>query len=156
MDSLLRNLLATAIAISMSVILLEAQPKPVGIYTFSRDSNEGYHDELLDTFRRELGKYASPLMEIAYSRETADITVQFLGQGTLAVELDTDGNAVRHLWTPDDEAPKLWAIVRFARGEKPSSKEFSVRGSGGRDVSRLAKAIGDWLQQNSTVLREPD
>jgi hypothetical protein len=130
------------------------QPRALGIYTFSRDSDHGLKDERLDTFRRELGKYASPLMELAYSRDSAQVTVQFLGQGDLAAELDTDGKAVRHLWTPDDEAPRMWAIVRIG-SDRPFSKEFSVEGAGGRDISRLAKSIGDWLQQNSTVLREP-
>ncbi|GMR24586.1 MAG: hypothetical protein BMS9Abin37_3150 [Acidobacteriota bacterium] len=133
---------------------LEAQPNPVGIYTYSRDSNQGFKDEHLDTFRRELGKYASPLMELAYSRESAQITVQFLGQGELAIELDTTGKAVRHLWSPDDKARRMWAIVRIGH-DQPFSKEFSVAGSGGRDLSRLAKAIGDWLQQNSSIIREP-
>ena len=51
----------------------------------------------------------------------------------------------------------MWAIVRMGPGESapPFSKEFSVAGSGGRDLSRLAKAIGDWLQQNSSIIREP-
>ena len=130
-----------------------AQPL-VGIYTYSRDSESGFKDERLDMFRRELGKYASPLMELSYSRESAQLTVQFLGQGNLAIELDSTGEAVRHLWTPDDKAPRLWAIVRMAH-PKPFSKEFSVGGSGGRDLSKLAKDIGDWIQQNSTVIREP-
>lgn len=133
---------------------LEAQPNPVGIYTYSRDSSQGFKDELLDTFRRDLGKYASPLMELAYSRESARITVQFLGQGELAIELDTTGKAVRHLWSPDDKARRMWAIVRIGHNP-PFSKEFSVAGSGGRDLSRLAKAIGDWLQKNSSIIREP-
>ena len=92
-------------------------------------------------------------MELAYSRESAQITVQFLGQGDLAIELDTTGKAVRHLWSPDDKAGRMWAIVRMGR-DQPFSKEFSVTGSGGRDLSRLAKAIGDWLQENSTIIRE--
>ena len=131
-----------------------AQPSLVGIYTYSRDSESGFKDERLDTFRRELGKYASPLMELSYTRDSAKLTVQFLGPGELAVELDAAGDAVRHLWTPDDKAPRLWAIVRMAH-PRPFSKEFSVTGSGGRDLSRLAKDIGDWLQQNSTTIREP-
>jgi hypothetical protein len=136
---------------------LEAQPKPVSVYTYSRDSRQGFKDELLDAFRRDLGKYASPLIELAYSRESAQITVQFLGQGELDIELDTTGKAVRHLFSPDDKARRMWAIVRMGPGESapPFSKEFSVAGSGGRDLSRLAKAIGDWLQQNSSIIREP-
>ena len=141
------------VVLSLAAGWLEAQPNPVGIYTYSRDSNQGFKDEHLDTFRRDLGKYASPLMELAYSRESAQITVQFLGQGDLTIELDTTGKAVRHLWSPDDKARRMWAIVRMGR-DQPFSKEFSVTGSGGRDLSRLAKAIGDWLQENSTIIRE--
>lgn len=132
-----------------------AQPRAVGIYTFSRDTHRGFKDERLDTFRRELGKYASPVMELAYSRESAQITVQFLGQGELAIELGTDGEAVRHLWTPDETAPRMWAVVRMG-GDGHFSKEFSVRGSSGRDLSRLARDVGEWLQQNSGVIRESD
>lgn len=137
---------------------LEAQPKPVSIYTYSRDSRQGFKDELLDAFRRDLGKYTSPLMELAYSRESAQITVQFLGQGELAIELDTTGKAVRHLWSPDDKARRMWAIVRIGPSgpAQPFSKEFSVAGSGGRDLSRLANTIGEWLQKNSSIIREPE
>ena len=141
------------VVLSLAAGWLEAQPNRVGIYTYSRDSNQGFKDEHLDTFRRALGKYASPLMELAYSRESAQITVQFLGQGDLAIELDTTGEAVRHLWTPDDKARRMWAIVRIGH-DQPFSKEFSVTGSGGRNLSRLAKDIGDWLQENSTIIRE--
>ena len=141
------------VVLSFAASWIEVQPNPVGIYTYSRDSNQGFKDEHLDTFRRDLGKYASPLMELAYSRESAQITVQFLGQGDLTIELDTTGKAVRHLWSPDDKARRMWAIVRMGR-DQPFSKEFSVTGSGGRDLSRLAKAIGDWLQENSTIIRE--
>ncbi len=142
------------IVLSLAAGWLEAQPNPVGIYTYSRDSNQGFKDEHLDAFRRELGKYASPLMELAYSRESAQITVQFLGQGDLTIELDTTGKAVRHLFSPDDKARRMWAIVRMGR-DQPFSKEFSVTGSGRRELSRLAKAIGDWLKDNSAVIREP-
>ena len=142
------------VILSLTAGLIEAQPNPVGIYTYSRDSNQGFKDEHLDTFRRELGKYASPLMELAYTRESAQITVQFLGQGDFVIELDTTGKAMRHLWTPDDKAPRMWALVRIG-DDQPFSKEFSVTGSGGRDLSRLAKTVGDWLKDNSTVNREP-
>ena len=141
------------VVLSLAAGWLEAQPNPVGIYTYSRDSNQGFTDEHLDTFRRDLGKYGSPLMELAYSRESAQITVQLLGQGDLTIELDTTGKTVRHLWSPDDKARRMWAIVRIGH-DQPFSKEFSVTGSGGRDLSRLAKAIGDWLQENSTIIRE--
>ncbi len=141
------------VVLSLAAGWLEAQPNPVGVYTYSRDSNHGFKDEHLDLFRRDLGKYSSPLMELAYSRESAQITVQFLGQGELAIELDTTGRAVRHLWTPDDKARRIWAIVRIGH-DQPFSKEFSVTGSGGRDLNRLAKAIGDWLKENSSIIRE--
>ena len=148
------------VALLLAAGWLEAQPKPVGIYTYSRDSSQGFKDEHLDAFRRDLGKYAAPLMELAYSRESAQVTVQFLGQGNLAIELDTTGKAVRHLWTPDDKARRMWAILRIGpigpvEPDQPFSKEFSVAGSGGRDLSRLAKAIGAWLQENSSIIREP-
>ena len=91
-------------------------------------------------------------MELAYSRESAHVTVLYLGQGRLAVELDNAGRTVRHLWTPDEEAKKMWAVLRVGT----FSKEFSERGSGGRDLSRLAKSIGEWLQANATVIREPN
>ena len=129
---------------------LSAQPNRISVYTFSRDSEARLHDERLDTFRRELGEYAEPVMELAYSRESAHVTVLYLGQGRLAVELDEAGRAVRHMWTPDEGAKKMWAVLRMGT----FSKEFSESGSGGRDLSRLAKSIGDWLQANSTVIRE--
>ena len=129
---------------------LGAQPKPISLYTFSRDSAKHLHDERLDTFRRELGEYAGPVTELAYSRESAHVTVLYLGQGRLTVELDEAGRAVRHEWTPDEEAQKMWAVLRMGT----FSKEFSENGSGGRDLSRLAKSIGDWLQANATVIRE--
>ena len=130
-----------------------AQPRAVSVYTFSRDSHAGLADERLDAFRRELGKYASSMMEIAYSRDAAAVTVQLLGQGHLTVELDENGDTAGHTWTPDEDAPKMWAIVRVS-SDTPLTKEFSVLGASGRDLSRLAKAIGDWLQANSTTLRE--
>jgi hypothetical protein len=142
------------VATLLGAITLGAQPNPVGIYTYSRDSEPGFKDERLDTFRRDLGKYTTPLMELAYSRDAAQITVQLLGQGDLAIELDSTGEAVRHLWTPDNKAPRMWAVVRIA-SPGPFTKEFSVEGSGGRDLSQLAKDIGDWLQANSTIIREP-
>ena len=129
---------------------LGAQPNRISVYTFSRDSEARLHDERLDTFRRELGEYAEPVMELAYSRESAHVTVLYLGQGRLAVELDEAGRAVRHMWTPDEGAKKMWAVLRMGT----FSKEFSESGSGERDLSRLAKSIGDWLQANSTVIRE--
>lgn len=146
------------IAFIVAALLVTAteatQPDPVSLYTYSRDSEHGFEDERLDSFRREIGKYTSTVVELAYTRDSADVTVQFLGQGELTIELNPVGDAVGHLWTPDDSAPRMWAIVRM-----PStpffSKEFSVAGSGGRDLSRLAKAIGDWLHRSSTVIREP-
>ena len=147
MPAYMKSLFVAAV---LAAVALGAQPSRVGIYTFSRDSEARLNDERLDTFRRELGKYAEPFMELAYSRESAQITVQFLGQGRLAVELDEAGRAVRHLWTPDEKAPRMWAVLRLG----DFSKEFSEKGAGGRDLSRLAKSIGEWLQANSTVIRE--
>ena len=89
-------------------------------------------------------------MELAYSRESAHVTVLYLGHGRLSVELDEAGRAARHLWTPDEDSQKMWAVLRIGT----FSKEFSENGSGGRDLSRLAKSIGDWLKANSTVIRE--
>ena len=148
-----RSIALVIAALLLFGALAVAQPAPVGIYTFSRDSEAGFQDPLLDGFRREIGKYADTFMEIAYERDRAEITIQFLGQGELAVELDENGDAVRHLWTADDKAPRMWAVVRIG-GTGGFAKEFSTRGSGGRDVSRLAKSIGEWLQANSTKIRE--
>lgn len=148
-----RSIALVTLALLLPEALAAAQPPPVGIYTFSRDSEAGFQDELLDGFRRELGKYADSFMEIAYERDRAEVTIQFLGQGELAVELDENGDAVRHLWTADDKALRMWAVVRIG-GTGGFAKEFSVRGSGGRDISRLAKSIGEWLLANSTKIRD--
>ncbi len=134
----------------LAAVLLGAQPNRISVYTFSRASEKQFHDERLDRFRRELGEYAASVMELAYSRESARVTVLYLGQGRLSVELDEAGRAARHLWTPDEEAQKIWAVLRMGT----FSKEFSESGSSGRDLSRLAKSIGDWLKANSTVIRE--
>jgi hypothetical protein len=147
----LRSILIPAVLVAGAGLgFLNAQPNRISVYTFSRDSEKHLNDERLDTFRRELGEYAEPVMELAYSRERAHVTVLYLGQGRLAVELDEAGLALRHLWTPDEKAKKMWAVLRMGN----FSKEFSQSGSGGRDLGRLAKSIGDWLQANSTVIRE--
>ncbi len=126
---------------------IPAAPGAVSVYVFSRDSAAGLEDERLDTFRRELGKYAEPAMTIGYDLDDAGVSVQFLGPGRLSIELDMKGLAVRHLWTPDDGASKMWAILRI-RNIGHFAKEFSIEGSGGRDLSRLAKDIGEWLTKN--------
>jgi hypothetical protein len=33
------------------------------------------------------------------------------------------------------------------------SKEFSVEGGGGRDLSRLSKSIADWIRGNAATIR---
>lgn len=134
----------------LAAVVLGAQPNRISVYTFSRDSEKQFHDERLDRFRRELGEYAESVMELAYSRESAHVTVLYLGQGRLSVEIDEAGRAARHLWTPDEDSQKMWAVLRIGT----FSKEFSENGSGGRDLSRLAKSIGDWLKANSTMIRE--
>ncbi len=46
-------------------------------------------------------------MELAYSRESAHVTVLYLGQGRLAVELDEAGLALRHVWTATREQQRI-------------------------------------------------
>jgi hypothetical protein len=142
------NLLAALFALT----LLQA-PGRLGLFTYSRDSAQGFKDELLDAFRRELGKHTDSFTEVAYSREQAEVSVQFLGQGDLTIELadGSDGEeTARYLWRFDETAPKTWALVRVGK----FSKEFSVEGRGARDLSRLAKTIADWIRENSTAIRD--
>ncbi len=137
-------------AVLCAITLLQT-PAPLSLFTYSRDSAHGFKDELLDAFRRELGEHAGSFTEVAYSQEQAQVSVQFLGQGDLTVELADGDEAPRYLWRIDESAPKTWALVRVGN----FSKEFSVEGRGARDLSRLAKAIADWIQQNSAAIREP-
>jgi hypothetical protein len=136
--------LATALASSPS----QAGGR-VSLFVYSRDSAAGFADELLDLFRRDLGKHAESFTEVAYDAASADVRVELLGQGDLTVEIGPE-EAVSYLFRPDDRAPRMWAIVRV----KDSSKEFGLEGEGGRDMSRLAKAIADWLEKNSGAILE--
>jgi hypothetical protein len=140
-------------------LVLAQEPSPLSLFVYSRDTLHGFKDESLDTFRRELGKHVESFTEVAYSREEAQVSVQFLGQGDLEVELGDAGEPVRYLWRTDKNAPRTWALVRVARKGQLNqlgvfSKEFSVDGGGGRDLSRLGKSIADWIQENSTAIRE--
>ena len=146
-------------AVVCALALLQA-PSRISLFTYSRDSAHGFKDDLLDVFRRELGKHADSFTEVAYSREQAQVSIQFLGQGDLTVELGDGDEPARYLWRFDEAAPRTWAIVRIGgmgqKGQKGKfSKEFSVEGTGARDLSRLAKAIADWIRENSAVIREP-
>ena len=141
------------VAVVCAVALLQA-PEPLSLFTYSRDSAHGFKDELLDAFRRELGKHVDSFTEVAYSREQAHVRVQFLGQGELTVELGDGDQPVRYLWRLDENAPRTWALVRIGLpGE--FAKEFSVEGRGARDLNRLAKSIADWIQENASAIREP-
>jgi hypothetical protein len=139
-----------ALAAAFALSLVQA-PSRLSLFTYSRDSAAGFKDERLDAFRRELGEHADSFTEVAYSRQGAQVSVQFLGQGELTIEL-VDDEPPRYLWRPDEAAPKAWAIVRVGAGEK-FSKEFAVEGRGARDLSRLAKAIADWIRENAAAIR---
>ncbi len=141
-----------------ALTLLQA-PSRLSLFTYSRDSAHGFKDELLDAFRRELGKHVDSFTEVAYSREQAQVSVQFLGQGELTVEIGDENEPTRYLWRFDETAPRTWALVRIGRmgqkGQKGKfSKEFSVEGRGARDLSRLAKTVADWIRENSAAIRE--
>jgi hypothetical protein len=125
-------------------------PRRLSLYTYSRDSASGFKDELLDVFRRELGKHLESGTEVAYDRKGADVSVQLLGQGELTVVLGDEGDAARYLWRSDEASPRMWALVRVQK----FSKEFSLAGSGGRDLSRLAKIVADWIRENASAIRE--
>lgn len=149
MSRLLVLVLASIVAEPATSRALQA-PRRLSLYTYSRDSASGFKDELLDVFRRELGKHLESKTEVAYGREGADVSVQFLGQGELTVELGGEGEQARYLWRGDETAPRMWALVRVQK----FSKEFSLAGSGSRDLSRLAKSVADWIQENATSIRE--
>ena len=141
------------VALLCALTLFQA-PSRLSLFTYSRDSAHGFKDELLDAFRRELGKHVDSFTEVAYSREQAQVSVQFLGPGDLTVELGDGDEPARYLWRLDETAPKTWAVVRVGQMGK-FSKEFSVEGRGARDLGRLAKAIADWIRENSAAIREP-
>ena len=140
-------------------LALVQEPSPVSLFVYSRDSIHGFKDEPLDGFRRELGEHVDSFTEIAYSREEAQVSVQFLGTGDFTVELGDAGEPLRYLWRTDENSAHTWALVRVARKGQLSqmgsfSKEFSVEGGSGRDLSRLAKAIADWILANRTAIRD--
>ena len=153
------------VSVLCALTLLQA-PSRLSLFTYSRDSVHGFKDELLDAFRRELEKHVDSFTEVAYSREQAHVSVQFLGQGDLTVELGDGDEPARYRWRTDETAPRTWALVRIGQmGQKGQmgqmgqkgmfSKEFSITGRGARDLSRLAKAIADWIRENSAAIREP-
>ncbi len=137
-------------AVVFLLALLQA-PSRLSVFTYSRDSIHGFKDELLDAFRRELSKHVESFTEVAYSRGEAQVSVQFLGQGELEVELGEADAPARYLWRFDETAPRTWALVRVGN----FSKEFSVEGRGARDLSRLSKSIADWIRDNSEAIRDP-
>ena len=141
------------VSLLCALTLLQA-PSRLSLFTYSRDSVHGFKDELLDAFRRELEKHVDSFTEVAYSREQAHVSVQFLGQGDLTVELGDGDEPARYSWRFDETAPRTWAIVRIGRAGT-FSKECSVEGTGARDLSRLAKAIADWIRENATAIGEP-
>jgi hypothetical protein len=146
----MNRLALVALASILGAPVSAQAPSRLSLYAFSRDSDSGFKDELLDTFRRELGKQLESVTELAYDRKDADVGVQFLGQGELTVELDAEGETSRYLWRADDKAERIWALVQVRK----FSKEFSLAGSGGRDLSRLAKNIADWIRDNSVAIRK--
>ena len=125
-------------------------PGRISVYANSRESAAGFKDDRLDIFRRELGKYAASFMEIAYEAEGAQVRLLFLGPGELSVALGPDGETEHHLFTPDEKADRTWVVLRV----ETFSKEFSVPGTGGRDLARLAKSVSDWLSAHTTTIRE--
>lgn len=149
MTPLLVLALASSLASLAPPATAHQAPRPLRLYVFSRDSAFGFKDELLDLFRRDVGKYLESVSELAYDREDADVSVQFLGQGELTVELGDGTGSAHYLWRGDEEAERMWALVRVQK----FSKEFSLAGSGSRDLSRLAKNIADWIRENSVAIR---
>lgn len=125
-------------------------PGHVSLHVYSRDSRAGFEDERLDLFRRELGRYVEDYTEVAYDTESAQVGVQFLGPGVLSVAIGLDGKTESHLFTPDEEADRTWAILRVGT----FAKEFYIDGSGGRDIARLAKSVSDWLARHRATIRE--
>jgi hypothetical protein len=130
-------------------LALVQEPSPLSLFVYSRDSIHGFKDELLDVFRRELGKHVESIAEVAYSREEAQVSVQFLGQGELELELGEAEAPARHVFRLDETAPRTWALVRVGN----FAKEFSVEGTGARDLGRLSKSIADWMRANASAIR---
>ena len=136
------------VAALFAAALVQAEGR-VSVYTYSRDSALGFKDELLDSFRRELGKHIESFAEVAYSRGEAQVSVQLLGQGELTVELGEEEDPPRYLWRFDETAARTWALVRVGK----FSKEFAIEGRGARDLGRLAKTIADWIRENAATIR---
>lgn len=109
---------------AIAAITLLQPPSRLSLFTYSRDSAAGFKDETLDAFRRELGRHVDSFTEVAYSRNEAQVSVQFLGQGDLTVELGDGSDTVRYLWHFDEAAPRTWALVRVGG----FVKEFSIDG----------------------------
>lgn len=122
----------------------------LGIYTYSLDSDAGLHDEELDVFRRELGEHVASFGEMAYSRDEADVSVQFLGQGELSLRLGERGQLEGYSFAPDEGAPRMWALVHLGG----YSRAFAVEGRGARKMSELGKTIADWVRERSSAIRE--
>ncbi len=143
------TLSSIVVAALWTAALVQAEGR-LRVYTYSRDSAVGFKDELLESFRRELGKHIESIAEVAYTREEAQVSIQFLGQGELTVELGED-EPPRYLWRFDETASRTWALVRIGK----FSKEFAVEGRGARDLGRLAKTIADWIRENEPTIRGP-
>lgn len=137
-----------AVCFVLALALAEA-PSRLSLFTYSRDSLHGFKDETLEVFRRELGKHAEAIAEVAYSTQEARVRVQLLGPGELQVEIGDDEEPSRYLFRSDPAGPKTWALVRVGK----FAKEFSVEGQGQRDLSRLAKNVADWLRENEANIR---
>ena len=144
------KLLVALLSLFLSDSLTPIQAPRPSLYTFSSDSEGGFEDERLNTFRRDLGNFVKNFMELGYSKETALVNVQFLGQGELTMELDGSGISSSYLWTPSGEARGMWAIVRIGDFGKP----FGVEGVGARNLRRLAKSVSEWLKGNDRALRK--
>lgn len=123
---------------------------PLALYVFSLDSDSGFEDELLDVFRRELGRHVESFTQVAYSRDDADVAVQFLGQGELAIELSAAGETRGYAFTPDESAPRMWALVHVGG----HSRAFAVEGTGARKMSELGQYVARWIRDRSTTIRE--
>jgi hypothetical protein len=141
---------SSLLAAFIALVSAHQAPDRIGVYTYSRDSAAGFQDELLDVFRREIGKQAAAFTEVAYSAREARVRVQFLGPGELEAELRPDDEPIRYFFRPHGGATRTWALVRVGG----FSKEFSVEGAGARDLGRLAQEVAEWIRANSTAIRD--
>jgi hypothetical protein len=133
----------------LASLALQTPTARLGLFVYSRDTAHGFKDESLEVFRRAIGEQVEEFLDIAYSREEAYVSVQYLGPGELSVELGEIDEPARYFWRADEKAIRTWAVLRIGS----FSKEFSVEGHGARDLSRLAKMIADWVRENSAALR---